>query len=86
MANPRIVTVDGIAADAKRGAVVLVNDIPYYLSGLDRWPRALLGTRVRASGRLVYLPGDEPNPNTQYMVGPVRVLEEPCWATVGTSE
>lgn len=47
------VRLSGLARDAKGGAVLLVNDAPLYLSGLERWPSAVKDKRVTVGGMLV---------------------------------
>ena len=42
----------GTARRAKISAVVLVGQAPVYCTALTSWPEALLGRRVRATGRL----------------------------------
>ncbi len=46
------VTLPGRAANAKAGAVVLVEGEPVYLEGLSEWPREASGKEVEVSGTL----------------------------------
>ena len=51
----RRVTIEGIAADTKMGAVVLVDGKPFYVADLHAWSPDLIGTRVRVEGVLRYI-------------------------------
>ena len=68
----RRVTLQGTAKDAKAGAVLVVaDDRPIYLDGLDSWPKEALGKKVQASGILVtrkYIP-DPVNENGEISQG-----------------
>ena len=79
------VRLSGIARDAKGGAVLLVNDAPLYLAGLDGWPTAIHGKQVAVGARLVekqYLPEatrDAKGAISQGAAGKQYVLETPTW-------
>lgn len=49
------VTIEGIAADMKAGAVVLVDGKPIYVANLHAWSPDLVGTHVRVEGVLRYV-------------------------------
>jgi hypothetical protein len=78
------VTLRGTAADAKMGAVILVEEEPVYLTDLDFWPAALRGKRVRATG-LLKLRKNAPDPlpedggAIQGAWGDAWLLDEPQW-------
>lgn len=75
----------GTARDAKGGAVLLVNNAPLYLAGLDAWPMVANGKQVAVGGKLVdkqYLPEakkDAKGAISQGAVGSQWVLEAPTW-------
>ncbi|HEY3353508.1 MAG TPA: hypothetical protein VGQ83_09685 [Polyangia bacterium] len=78
-------TIEGVARNAKAGAVVLTaGGEPVYVQGLDAWPRDVDGKTVVATGRLVdkKLIPDPVGPDgelRQGAVGTQRVLEQPAW-------
>lgn len=43
-------TIRGVAQDAKMGACLMVDDMPYYLTGLDAWPSDVIGRKVEVRG------------------------------------
>ena len=49
----KTVTLEGKTADAKAGAVLLVDGKPVYIEGLDYWPKDFIGKEVTLSGKLV---------------------------------
>ena len=79
------VRLSGIARDAKGGAVVLINDAPLYLAGLESWPAVVQGKQVAVGGKLVdrqYLPQASKNAKgelSQGAEGSQLVLEAPTW-------
>lgn len=79
------VRLSGLARDAKGGAVVLVDNSPLYLAGLESWPTELHGKPVAVSGKLVdreYLPQatrDAKGAISQGAEGSQLVLEAPTW-------
>lgn len=79
----RQVELVGKAANAKGGAVVLVDGQPVYLEGVESWPDEALDTEVTVGGKLVskqYLPeADDGAEKTAGAHGPQWVLEEPDW-------
>lgn len=78
-------TVVGTAENAKGGAVLLVDDVPLYVVGLDAWPDELLHRRVQVTGvraRKQYLPEatvDASGAVSQGAVGQQDVLEGASW-------
>ncbi len=63
----KTVTLEGKAVDAKAGAVLLVNENPVYIGGLDHWPQDFIDKQVALSGKLVfksYIPKAETNENS----------------------
>jgi hypothetical protein len=47
------ITIEGVAHDAKLGAVILLSDrTPVYIKGLDSWDDALFKKRLQVTGRL----------------------------------
>jgi len=76
--------VDGLARDAKAGAVVVADGGPVYIAGLAAWPAAIEGRRVRARGLLreeKYIPDPVGSGGTiaQGAEGEQRVLREASW-------
>lgn len=50
----KTVTIEGIARDAKAGAVVVnADNEPIFIDGLESWPAEFSGKQVRVSGVLV---------------------------------
>jgi len=47
------VTFEGLAVDAKQGALIKGEDFAVYVDQLDSWPADILGRKVRATGTLV---------------------------------
>ncbi|MEI8289221.1 MAG: hypothetical protein WCH99_07075 [Verrucomicrobiota bacterium] len=48
----RRVTLRGTAQNAKLGAIILIEDFPIYVSGLDAWKAYLVGKPVEVTGTL----------------------------------
>lgn len=75
----------GVARDAKGGAVLLVEDTPVYLVGLERWPAEVHGKRVAAGGTVAltqHLPEATKNAKgewSQGASGKQLVLLQPTW-------
>ncbi len=80
-------TIVGIARDAKAGAVIIVNNEPVYIQGLESWPGRFSGKKVKATGVLrekKHIP-DPVNANgeiTQGAWGKQDVLEDAKWELV----
>jgi hypothetical protein len=78
----------GVAANGKRGAVVLVGADVFYLDGIDAWPDEAVGKQVAVSGTLVYEKlGPDPviadnGDRTQGMEGEASVITNPSWSIV----
>jgi hypothetical protein len=53
------VTIEGLAENASRGAIVTVGRTPVYVDGLERWDAAHSGKQVTVTGALYVEPGDE---------------------------
>src|SRR4051794_3231693 len=65
MSDAKTSTVRGVAQNAKGGAIILVNDAPIYVAGLDSWPKNLDGKSVTATGTVQsekYLPSPRSRP------------------------
>ncbi len=77
------VTIDSVARNAAAGAVVLVDDTPVYLEGLERWDSAHNGKQVTVSGLLFRESGDDVvNAAGEYAHGIPDgrfVLKSPTW-------
>jgi hypothetical protein len=78
------ITVEGVARDAKGGAVVVVDGTPLSLAGLERWTRELDGAAVRVTGTLrerVHppLPVGSNGERSAGAEGSELVLESPRW-------
>lgn len=86
----RRVRLAGVARDAKGGAVLLVEDTPIYLVGLERWPAEVHGKRVAAGGTVAltqHLPEAKKNAKgewSQGASGKQLVLQQPTWRVVQT--
>lgn len=82
------VRLSGIARNAKGGAVLLIDDSPYYLERLDAWPSDAEGKLVGVSGKVVdkqYLPQATKNAKgewTQGGEGSQNVIEAPTWRVI----
>ncbi|MFT3710802.1 MAG: hypothetical protein QM817_24525 [Archangium sp.] len=83
----------GIARDAKGGAVLLINNNePIYVGGLDGWPDAADKKLVAVGGTLVnkqYLPEATRNAKgeiSQGAQGKQTVLENPVWRVISGGE
>ena len=82
------VRISGIAQDAKGGAVILINNAPLYLAGLESWPSSVQGKQVAVGGKLVekqYLPQASKNSKgevSQGAEGSQLVLESPTWRLI----
>jgi hypothetical protein len=78
----------GTARDAKGGAVLLINNAPVYLAGLESWPTVASGKQVAVGGTLVdkqHLPEakrDAKGAISQGAVGSQLVLEAPTWRLI----
>lgn len=46
------VTVRGTAQNAKLGAIVLIDDLPVYVDGLEEWKATLIGKPIEVTGTL----------------------------------
>jgi hypothetical protein len=75
------VELQGIAYNAHAGAIVEVDGVPVYLSGIKRWPRGVYGVAATVSGRLTrqsLAPDPVPGPVVSHgMEGEVFVLLDP---------
>ncbi|MHA1732590.1 MAG: hypothetical protein ACTSU5_11655 [Promethearchaeota archaeon] len=86
-----MVTVEGVAANGKAGALVLAHgDTPVYIDGLDGWDPGLLSRRVVATGVLAWerhFPEMVVDPETgaisQGSAGKNLVLKDATWTTPG---
>ncbi len=76
--------IEGVAEDAKQGAVVVRDAGAVFVAGLDGWPRELRGRHVRVTGRLRTVEGaDEPlevgGLHRAGSIGDRRVIEDATW-------
>ncbi|MCC6996997.1 MAG: hypothetical protein IT370_20460 [Deltaproteobacteria bacterium] len=76
--------IEGVAEDAKQGAVVVRDAGAVFVAGLDGWPRELRGRRVRVTGHLRTIAGaDEPleidGLHRAGSLGDRRVIEDATW-------
>ena len=82
------VRISGVAQNAKGGAVLMVNNAPWYLEKLDSWPTEVIGKLVGVSGKLVdkqYLPQGGKNAKGEWMQGgegTQNVIEAPTWRVI----
>jgi hypothetical protein len=82
------VRLSGIAQNAKGGAILLIKDSPYYLEGVDSWPKEAQGKLVGVGGKLVdkqYLPEvfrDAKGVISQGAEGSQNVIEAPTWRVI----
>ncbi|MCB9688257.1 MAG: hypothetical protein H6738_12230 [Alphaproteobacteria bacterium] len=54
LAGAEAAMIEGVARDAKGGAVIVLDDgAPVYVDGLDAWPAGVDGLRIRALGEEV---------------------------------
>ena len=61
-----IASLEGKAANAKAGAVLLLSDNPVYIEGLDYWPQNFIDKQIVLSGKLTlkkYIPKAETDEN-----------------------
>lgn len=84
MADGKPVTLEGRAANAKAGAILLTDDgDAIYLEGLDSWPDTVNGKRVRATGILRHekiIPDPDTGPlKSAGAFGDQTILENPTW-------
>jgi hypothetical protein len=82
----RPVTLEGYAADARAGAVLMTDEgDTIYVAGLPAWPGDLLGRRVEVTGRLdrkKLIPDPEVNEKGEHTAGAYGlqdVLEGASW-------
>jgi hypothetical protein len=82
------VTLDGTARNAHQGAVVVTDDEPVYIHGLQSWPLKLTNKQVRVTGKLLQRaiapqattgPGGEVSHG---MDGDSYVVENAQWAAI----
>jgi len=79
--------VEGIARDAKAGAVVVSDTGPVYIEKLGSWPSELLGKQVRVKGRLVTTkfipdPVNDKGELVQGAPGEQTVMRDATWEVV----
>lgn len=78
----------GVARDAKGGAVLVVDEGPLYLVGLESWPAGVSGKRVAVGGTLArtqHLPEATKNAKGEWSQGArgkQLVLQQPRWRLV----
>jgi hypothetical protein len=80
----KAVAIEGKAADAKLGAVVLLDEEPIYIESLGRWPTEIHGKRVHVSGTLEFHKGGG-NPKVEGIVPDRYVLKNATWQVVQPS-
>lgn len=83
-----MITVKGIAQNAKGGAVVTSKEIPYYIEGMFAWPAELLDQRVKVTGKLLRVDHDADagtdadGIHIQSMAGEQLVLQDATWEKI----
>src|SRR5262245_21442905 len=79
-------TIIGKALNTKRGAVVVVNDYPYYINGSHTWDKEFYGKEVKVIGRVLILKGEKDvnkaGEKVQAITGDRKVIKKPKWALV----
>ncbi|MCA9491525.1 MAG: hypothetical protein KC621_16450 [Myxococcales bacterium] len=89
LAGAEAAMIEGVARDAKGGAVILLDDgAPVYVDGLETWPPGVHGLRIRAEGEEVserYVPAATVAPDGAISQGTTpgsaldRVLRPTWW-------
>ena len=78
-----MITVSGFALDAKAGAIIMVNDdTPYYIDGLEHWEEKYYGKKVIVTGYLKKVKHKQRSTSdkkVQEMKGTQLVIMEPEW-------
>jgi hypothetical protein len=78
-----MITVSGFALDAKAGAIIMVNEeMPYYIDGLDHWDEKYYGKKLIVTGylkKVKYKQRSTPDKKVQEMKGTQLVMMEPEW-------
>lgn len=82
------VTITGTAANAKLSAVVIKDDVPYYLIDLDAWPEHVTGKQVAVTGILEETDEyeaqvDESGAISQGTEGPILLLRSASYEVHG---
>lgn len=75
----KIVVIEGVAKDAKAGAVLEMSDKVVYIQGLSAWPAGTVGQRLKLKGELRTTPPPAASTNpmglaAQSVVGAQHVL------------
>lgn len=84
----QVVTVRGVAYDARAGAIVELDDrTPIYIAGLTEWDEAVAGQPVEVTGRLRQRAARTPavppgGPQVHGLTSSTYVLEEAQWTVV----
>jgi hypothetical protein len=78
----KTVQVKGVARYAKVGPIVLLdNEHPVYIDGLDKWPTEFSDKSVVVTGRLIRHPEQAPPENgAAYIRGPYYSLASATWS------
>ena len=76
------ITVRGTARNAKLGAIVLIDELPIHVAGLERWKAALIGKPIEVTGTLAKTDGHLSQTNEFGLVsagtdGPIYTLVNP---------
>jgi hypothetical protein len=80
-----MITVAGVAGNAKLGAHLSADADSYYLDALSAWPDSVLGKTVVVTGRLKTMTHSKEELTnargevSQGMVGEQRILEQATW-------
>ena len=78
----RVVDVEGVAANAKAGAAVVLDDqSPVYLEGRNAWPAEVVTKRVRVTGTVVKHEGLH-DPRASGIQEDYFTLRSASWSTV----
>ena len=82
-AENKQIVVTGKALNVKAGAVVIgVNEIPYYLEGLESWDRNVYGKEVKVSGALVIIRRPKPSNPLAVVLREQRMIKKPKWELI----
>lgn len=80
IAGSKVQSIEGIAADAKRSAVVLTDqNVPYYLEGVSHWDSIIIGKRIVVEGvieEVVFYP-DSSNIQKQEIRSSYKLIKSP---------
>ena len=81
------VKITGIASNAKSGAFVKVEEIPYYIDSLAYWPDNIIGKKVVVEGELKeisanHVSTDNAMEATTILSGPYNIIYNAKWKLI----